>query len=94
VGVLKYCACECGELRLAVVAVEFSVVVLLVVDTLVYATAFRANITVFVLLRNKVVYRCVLVGKPFCKFKVCHISVVVLFYVTKILLLFEFTSLK
>lgn len=73
VGVLEYCSGKRGELAHAVLAVEFPVVIGLMVDVVVNASTFRADISVMEFLSHDVVNRRVLSGEPFSEFEVSHI---------------------
>ena len=69
---LKYSTRKGGELTLAVVAVEVSAVVLLVVDFVMHASAFRADIPVPVFRFHDEVYRIILCWELPEKFKLVH----------------------
>ena len=61
-----------GELALAVVAVEVSAVVLLVVDSVMHASALGADIAVLIFGAYDEVYRIILGWKLLEKFKLVH----------------------
>ena len=73
-GVLEYRTFQCRELRFAVVAIQFPSIIVLMIDSFVYATALRTDIAVFVLCSNDEVNRTILVWKSLCKLKVIHNS--------------------
>ena len=76
--VLEYRTLQCGKLALAVIAIQETMIILLMVYAFVYASAFRTDIAVFILGRNNEIYRAVLVREPLCKLKVCHISLLLI----------------
>ena len=61
-----------GELALAVVAVQVAAVVLLVVDFMMHASAFRTHIAVLILGAYDEVYRIIFGWKLLEKFKLVH----------------------
>lgn len=89
VRVLEDCAFQCGELALAVVAVELPPVVVLMIYPFVYASALGADVAVLVLCIDDEVNRGVLVGKPFCKLKIVHYLCLVFDYDANIQTNFE-----
>lgn len=74
VCILEYRTFQCRKLALAVIAIHEAMIVLLMIYAFVYASAFRTNIAILILSRNDEIYCAILVRKPFCKIKVCHIS--------------------
>ena len=72
-GVLEYGSGKRGELAHAVLAVEFPVVIGLMVYVVVNAAALWADISVMVFLSHDVVNRRVFCRESFCEFEVSHI---------------------